>query len=140
MKKLKYNSHELHLDWLKEFYQNNKEYMSETMIDVFLDAIDCMEYTIVETNDKTKTEIEFNNTTLNVGNTIFIYEPNTDEIFNPVIGEIVITKSGVTLNDINRYTICPMCKLDSNEKWGSCLYFSSYEKRQEYISNYKENK
>ncbi len=58
MKKLKYNSHELHLDWLKEFYQNNKEYMSETMMDVFLDAIDCMEYVIDETNDKTKKENE----------------------------------------------------------------------------------
>lgn len=140
MKKLKYNSHELHSDWLKEFYQNNKEYMSETMIDVFLDAIDCMEYVITETNDKTKTEIEFNKTTLNVGDTIYVYEPNTNEKFHPSIGEIVVTKSGVILNDFDRYTICPMCKLDSNEKWGSCLYFSSYEKRRDYIDNYKENK
>lgn len=140
MKKLKYNSHECHLDWLKEFYQNNKEYMSETMVDVFLDAIDCMEYTIAETNDKTKTGVEFNNMNLNIGNIIYTYEPNTDEKYNSPIGEIVITKFGITLNDIHRYTICPTCKLDSNEKWGSCLYFSSDKKRQEYIDNYKENR
>lgn len=54
MKKLKYSSHLWHLDWLKEFYQNNKDYMNEDTVDTFLDAIDCMEYVIAETNNKTK--------------------------------------------------------------------------------------
>ena len=31
-------------------------------------------------------------------------------------------------------------KLDSNEKWGMYLYFSSDKKRQEYIDSYNENK
>lgn len=140
MKKLKYSSHGWPLDWLKEFYQNNKDYMRVDMVDTLLDAVDCMEYVIAETNNKTKTNIVSTNTNLNVGDTIYIYEPNSNEKYSSLISEITINKFGTTLNDIYAHTICPACNLDSNEKWGPYLYFSSDKKRQEYIDNYNENK
>lgn len=140
MKKLKWDSHYFQLNRLKDFYNNNKNNITKTMQDVLVDAIDCMEYVIAETNDKTKMNIISTNINLNVGDIIYIYEPNTNEKYNSSIDEITINKFGTTLNDIYGYTICPTCKLDSNEKWGSCLYFSSDKKRQEYIDNYKEIK
>ena len=70
-----------------------------------------------------------------VGDIIYAYDPNTNEKYSSSIGEIAINKFGITLNDIYSHTICPACKLDSNENWGPYLYFSSDKKRQEYIDN-----
>lgn len=81
------------------------------------------------------TVIENNPHNVKVGDIIYAYDPNTNEKYSSSIGEIAINKFGITLNDIYSHTICPACKLDSNENWGPYLYFSSDKKRQEYIDN-----
>lgn len=78
-----------------------------------------------------------------IGDTIYACDINdNNRKYNIRINEIVISEASIILrggferDDV----ICPLNKLDSNEKWGFCLYFSSDEKRQKYIDNYKETK
>ena len=143
-KKLKWDSHYFQLNWLKDFYNNNKNNISKTMQDVLADAIDCMEYVISETETKTEikkekeTEIENNPYTVKVGDIIYGYNPISEETTNYEIEKISITKVGTLLKDIYGETICPLSFVDANKPWGfKGLYFSSDKKRQEYIDNNK---
>ena len=49
MKKLSWENHENHYELLKEFYYLNKYLISEQLRDALSDAIECMEYTMTET-------------------------------------------------------------------------------------------
>lgn len=141
-KKLKWDSHYFQLNWLKDFYNNNKKNITETMQDVLVDAIDCMEYVIAETETKAEIkkekEIENNSLKVKVGDIIYVLDISIGQTTEYEIEKISITKVGTLLKDIYGETICPLSFIDANKPWGfKGLYFSSNKKRQEYIDNNK---
>lgn len=89
---------------------------------------------------KYNNEEKFGINGIHIGDTIYVYDPKSNEKYNVRIGEIVITEAGIILKggfEIQR-VICPLNKIDSNKHWNYCLYFSSDEKRSKFIEeNYK---
>lgn len=140
MKKLNWDSHYFDLNFLKAFYNDNKEYINKTMQDVLLASINCMEYVIAEGEAETKTEIKNENNSFKVkcGDIIYVFDIDGGRTTEYEIDQIVITKNDTLLKDSYGEIICPLSFVDANKSWGfKGLYFSSDEKRQEFIYNNK---
>ena len=58
MKKLSWDKHKNHKELLAEFYHYNKFLISEQLKDALLDAIECMEYVIIEEGASKMSETE----------------------------------------------------------------------------------
>lgn len=55
-KHLRWESHKGHWELLKEFYYLNKYLITEQFKDALLDAMECMEYTMIEEGESYKEE------------------------------------------------------------------------------------
>ena len=74
---------------------------------------------------------------INIGDVIYAYVADDKRKYQTDVKEILITEHGILLKEsLFGQIICPLKYLDSNEPWNyNTLYFSSDEKREEWIKN-----
>lgn len=122
---------------------------SENLLICTNEQLDCNQACVngclyFSSSEKRKQYIESENeylkrlpSSINLGDIVYAYVADDKRKYQTDVKEILITEHGILLKEsLFGQIICPLKHLDSNEPWNyNTLYFSSDEKREEWIKN-----